>query len=81
MMNDTVGIDDAGHRVSCHARKARILDLTFAVGRLQRRRRCFRAKRPDRKPPKRLERRKTTCQSGPSACERSGPLVTLGAMR
>jgi len=26
MMNDTVGIDDAGHPVSCHARKARILD-------------------------------------------------------
>jgi hypothetical protein len=26
MMNDTVGIDDAGHPLFCHARKARILD-------------------------------------------------------
>jgi hypothetical protein len=26
MMNETVGIDDEGHPVSCHERKARILD-------------------------------------------------------
>jgi hypothetical protein len=58
MMNDTVGIDDAGHRVSCHARKGRILEPTFAVGLLQGRRRSFRAKRPDRKPRKRSERQK-----------------------
>jgi len=73
MMNDTAGFDDEGHPVSCHERKARILDRDLrgrtSSGPAEM---VPRQKAGDMTASRRNVQnvRKTTCQSGPSTYDR-----------